>query len=52
MQSLSNPIAMSIITCDSRDFLVMGDPFQTYNDEVDRFLNQPRPTANTSEEPL
>jgi proteasome accessory factor A len=31
------------IACDSRDFLVMGDPFKTYNDEVDRFLNQPRP---------
>jgi hypothetical protein len=30
------------IACDSRDFLVMGDPFKTYNDEVDRFLNQPR----------
>ena len=30
------------IACDSRDFLVMGDPFQTYNDEVDRFLARPR----------
>jgi proteasome accessory factor A len=34
------------IACDSRDFLVMGDPFKTYNDEVDRFLNQPRPAGN------
>jgi hypothetical protein len=25
----------------------MGDPFKTYNDEVDRFLNQPRPTDKT-----
>jgi hypothetical protein len=30
------------------DFLVMGDPFKTYNDEVDRFLSQPRAVnANT-----
>jgi hypothetical protein len=26
------------IACDSRDFLVMGDPFNDYNDEVARFL--------------
>jgi hypothetical protein len=38
------------IACDSRDFLVMGDPFKTYNDEVDRFLNQPRPTDKTNTE--
>ena len=30
------------IACDNRDFLVMGDPFQTYNDEVERFLAKPR----------
>ena len=30
------------IACDSRDFLVMGDPFQTYNEEVDQFLARPR----------
>jgi len=30
------------IACDSRDFLVMGDPFETYNEEVDRFLAKPR----------
>ncbi|PYL61208.1 MAG: hypothetical protein DMF31_02690 [Verrucomicrobia bacterium] len=30
------------IACDSRDFLVMGNPFETYNDEVDRFLSKPR----------
>jgi proteasome accessory factor A len=30
------------IACDSRDFLVMSDPFQTYNDEVERFLSKPR----------
>jgi proteasome accessory factor A len=30
------------IACDSRDFLVMGDPFQTYNEEVQRFLAKPR----------
>ena len=26
------------IACDSRDFLVMGDPFNDYNEEVARFL--------------
>jgi len=30
------------IACDNRDFLVMGDPFQTYNVEVERFLAKPR----------
>ena len=30
------------VACDNRDFLVMGDPFQTYNDEVERFLAKPR----------
>ena len=30
------------IACDNRDFLVMGDPFQTYNEEVERFLAKPR----------
>ena len=33
------------IACDSRDFLVMGNPFETYNDEVDRFLSKPRAVA-------
>ena len=33
------------IACDSRDFLVMGDPFKTYNEEVDRFLSHSRPTG-------
>ena len=28
------------IAADSRDFLVMGDPFQTYEDEVARFLSK------------
>jgi hypothetical protein len=32
------------IACDSRDFLVMGNPFETYNDEVERFLSKPRTT--------
>ena len=41
------------IAHDSRDFLVMGDPFETYNDEVDQFLAKPRPAGRTSEdEPL
>ena len=37
------------IACDSRDSLVMGDPFQTYNQEVEQFLAKPRPTDNLSE---
>ena len=40
------------IACDSRDFLVMGDPFQTYNEEVDRFLVRPRPSGGVMEEQL
>src|SRR6266571_6927889 len=40
------------IACDSRDFLVMGDPFKTYNDEVDRFLSQPRSIDKTITEDL
>src|SRR5438132_893226 len=36
------------IACDSRDFLVMGDPFQTYNEEVERFLTRPRPISQSS----
>jgi hypothetical protein len=32
---------------DSRDFLVMGNPFETYNDEVERFLEKPRTTGAT-----
>ena len=28
------------IACDSRDFLVMGDPFNDYNEEVGRFLSR------------
>src|SRR6266536_1253454 len=38
------------IACDNRDFLVMGDPFQTYNEEVDRFLAKPR-TAEIAIDP-
>jgi proteasome accessory factor A len=37
------------IACDSRDSLVMGDPFQTYNQEVEQFLAKPRPTGNLTE---
>jgi len=28
------------------DFLVMSDPFETYNDEVDNFLAKLRPVTN------
>src|SRR5229473_3402869 len=35
------------IACDSRDFLVMGDPFKTYNEEVAKFLSAPRPAGRT-----
>ena len=38
------------IACDSRDFLVMGDPFETYNEEVDRFLAKPRSPGAPMEE--
>jgi proteasome accessory factor A len=37
------------IACDSRDSLVMGDPFQTYNQEVEQFLAKPRPTGDLIE---
>src|SRR5881396_2120446 len=37
------------IACDSRDFLVMGNPFETYNDEVERFLAKPRTTNTDSD---
>jgi hypothetical protein len=30
------------IACDNRDFLMMGDPFRTYNEEVEQFLAKPR----------
>jgi len=40
------------IACDSRDFLVMGNPFETYNDEVERFLSKPRITTSTTEQQL
>jgi proteasome accessory factor A len=33
------------IACDSRDFLVMGDPFKTYNEEVAKFLTTARPLS-------
>jgi proteasome accessory factor A len=35
------------IAYDSRDFLVMGDPFETYTEEVDRFLSDRRPTRTS-----
>jgi proteasome accessory factor A len=38
------------IACDSRDFLVMGDPFQTYNEEVQRFLAKPRTIPPSGEQ--
>ena len=31
------------IACDNRDFLVMGNPFESYTTEVAQFLAQPRP---------
>ena len=40
------------IACDSRDFLVMGNPFETYNEEVDRFLSKPRTTSSATEQQL
>ncbi len=35
------------IACDSRDFLVMGDPFKTYNEEVAKFLTA-RPLSRST----
>src|SRR5207244_10943180 len=35
------------IAYDSRDFLVMGDPFETYVDEVTRFLSAKRASRST-----
>jgi hypothetical protein len=36
------------IACDSRDVLVMGDPFDDYNDEVAKFLRRERNTPSSS----
>src|SRR6202045_709666 len=38
------------IAHDSHDFLIMGDPFETYNDEVDKFLAKPRPMNHEDHE--
>jgi proteasome accessory factor A len=40
------------IAFDSRDFLVMGDPFQTYADEVGAFLALERPPVSETEDDL
>ena len=32
------------------DFLVMSDPFETYNREVDKFLAKPRPVNHEEHE--
>jgi hypothetical protein len=40
------------IACDNRDFLVMGNPFEVYTDEVAKFLAQPRPRGGRSEDLL
>ena len=40
------------IACDNRDFLVMGNPFDVYTDEVAKFLAQPRPRGTRSEDSL
>src|SRR3954463_16595639 len=37
------------IAYDSRDFLVMGDPFETYSDEVTKFLSIKRPQSSGEE---
>jgi proteasome accessory factor A len=44
-RDLSYVINWDSITCDSRDFLVMGDPFNTYVEDVERFLNTARPAS-------
>jgi len=30
----------------------MGNPFETYNDEVDQFLSKPRPITGATEQQL
>ena len=48
-RDLSYVINWDSIACDSRDFLVMGDPFKTYTEEVEKFLDTERPpSAETS----
>ncbi len=44
-RDLSYVINWDSITCDNRDFLVMGDPFNTYIEDVERFLNTERPAS-------
>ena len=39
------------IAYDSRDFLVMGDPFETYTTEVSNFLAAKRPPASEPYDP-
>ena len=38
------------IACDNRDFLVMGNPFEVYTEEVGKFLAQPRMLSTRSED--
>jgi hypothetical protein len=38
------------IACDNRDFLVMGNPFEVYSEEVARFLSQPRTRSTRPED--
>jgi proteasome accessory factor A len=38
------------IACESHDFLVMGDPFQTYVDEVNQFIRSPRRSGQSMPE--
>jgi proteasome accessory factor A len=44
-RDLSYVINWDSITCDNRDFLVMGDPFNTYIEDVERFLSAERPAS-------
>jgi len=37
------PHYQSKLAHDSHDFLVMGDPFETHNSKVDKFLSKPPP---------
>ena len=34
------------IACESHDFLLMGDPFKNYRDEVDAFIRRERPCSD------
>ena len=53
-QKCDQPYAINwdSIACDSHDFLVMGDPFHTYDEEMARFLTKSRPVRRDPPEAI